>query len=145
MLAAVSPAGRLEGSKLSVTVTGWVNCCPSGPKVTAVPTGVAAGGGGALWVGVTLMVTLAGSAPAGTVTPEPSEALTDPPVVPTACCTGGGSGGADEEPPQLAARSSAASGKSRVVAGDDAAWSGRERRTRKANATAEVMDIHQEV
>src|SRR5271169_3456841 len=62
-------------------VTGTANCCPSGPKVTGIPTNVAFAATGALGLKVMEIETLAVRALAGTVTVTPSR-LTLPPAGP---------------------------------------------------------------
>jgi ABC-type proline/glycine betaine transport system permease subunit len=80
--AVVLPLGIFVGSKDSVTVTGTLNCCPSGPNVYGVPTVVAFGGGGAEGSAVSVIVTFPETAPAGRLT-ELSPLLTVPPELPT--------------------------------------------------------------
>src|SRR5579884_4083416 len=59
----VLPGGSSVGSIGSVTVTGVVNCCPSGPNATGVPTDVFPAGMGADGSAEAVMVVPAGAAP----------------------------------------------------------------------------------
>ncbi len=80
--------GTKLGEKVKVTVTGFANCVPSGPKMKGVPTQTPGAGAGAVGSGVIVMVVLADRAPGGISTDVPSEVKTFPPASPITSETG---------------------------------------------------------
>jgi len=80
--------GTKLGEKVMVTVTGFANCVPSGPKSKGVPTQTPGAGAGAVGSGVIVIVVLAERAPGGISTEVPSDAKIFPPASPITSETG---------------------------------------------------------